>query len=105
MLQLDGVSAAISGAQVLRAVSLEVGIGARVALVGRNGAGKTSTLRAIMGRLLLTGGVVRLEVLLLQADEVARRRSVVRAILTSARAGRRAFPAGRERWSRWDARS
>jgi ABC-type branched-subunit amino acid transport system ATPase component len=61
MLQLDGVSAAIAGAQVLRAVSLQVGVGSRVALIGRNGAGKTSTLRAIMGLLPLTGGSVRLD--------------------------------------------
>ena len=35
--------------QVLKGVSLSVPAGAIVALLGRNGAGKTMTLKAIMG--------------------------------------------------------
>jgi branched-chain amino acid transport system ATP-binding protein len=61
MLQLDGVSASIEGASVLRAVSFGLAAGERVALVGRNGAGKTSTLRVLMGLLPLTAGHIGLD--------------------------------------------
>ena len=44
--------------QVLRGVSLEVGDGKIVALLGANGAGKTSTLKAISGLLKTEEGEV-----------------------------------------------
>jgi ATPase subunit of ABC transporter with duplicated ATPase domains len=44
------------GAFRLGPVSLEVGARERVALVGRNGAGKTSLLGAVLGRIPLTAG-------------------------------------------------
>jgi ABC-type branched-subunit amino acid transport system ATPase component len=56
MLLLEAISAAIGGALVLRGIALEVARGSCVALIGRNGAGKTSTLRAIMGLLPLQRG-------------------------------------------------
>jgi len=58
MLRLDGVCASIEGAPVLRGVAFALADGERVALVGRNGAGKTSTLRALMGLLPLTAGTI-----------------------------------------------
>jgi branched-chain amino acid transport system permease protein len=49
-LDLHGVALTYqSGARALNSVSLEVGPNEIVALIGRNGAGKTSTLRAISG--------------------------------------------------------
>ena len=51
MLELRDVQVDIASAQVLRGLSLQVGKGQMVGLVGRNGAGKTSTLRSIMGHL------------------------------------------------------
>ena len=51
MLELRDVHVDIASAQVLRGLRLQVGKGEMVGLVGRNGAGKTSTLRSIMGHL------------------------------------------------------
>jgi branched-chain amino acid transport system ATP-binding protein len=49
MLRIEKLSAWYGEAQVLREVSLEVGAGEIVTLVGRNGAGKTTLLRCVMG--------------------------------------------------------
>lgn len=58
MLEIKGLSAEIEGVQVLRKVDLSLAEGATVALIGRNGAGKTSLLRAIMGFMKVTAGTV-----------------------------------------------
>src|SRR5512138_2150864 len=62
MLEVENLSAWYGQAQALRQISLEVEEGQLVTLVGRNGAGKTTALRAIMGlhrnvtgRILLEG--------------------------------------------------
>jgi branched-chain amino acid transport system ATP-binding protein len=49
LLEVDALSAWYGAAQILFDVSLEVGRGEVVALMGRNGAGKSTTLKAIMG--------------------------------------------------------
>jgi branched-chain amino acid transport system ATP-binding protein len=49
MLKVENLSAWYGEAQVLRQVSLEVPQGQLVTLVGRNGAGKSTALRCIMG--------------------------------------------------------
>ncbi len=51
MLTLAGVDAGYGRAQVLFGVSFSVGAGETVALLGRNGMGKTTTVRAVMGLL------------------------------------------------------
>ena len=56
MLRLDRVEAGYGSAQVLFGVSFSVNAGACVSLMGRNGMGKTTTVRAIMGQLPLQGG-------------------------------------------------
>ena len=48
-LELRGVSVSYGGLQALRDVSMVVPVGAAVALLGANGAGKSTTLRAISG--------------------------------------------------------
>ena len=51
MLTIDNLHVAIQSVQVLRGLSLSVAAGAMTGLVGRNGAGKTSLLRTVMGHL------------------------------------------------------
>jgi len=58
MLSVTGLTAQIGKIPVLRGVNLTVNGGDTVALLGRNGVGKTSTLRAILGLLRRTGGSV-----------------------------------------------
>ncbi|MEJ7139090.1 ABC transporter ATP-binding protein [Amphibiibacter pelophylacis] len=52
VIQLDGVNAWYGESHILHGVSLEVREGEVVSLLGRNGSGRTSTLRALLG---LTG--------------------------------------------------
>ncbi|HEY8648840.1 MAG TPA: ABC transporter ATP-binding protein [Candidatus Limnocylindria bacterium] len=59
-LALRGLSAWYGQAQALREVSLEVGRGELVTLVGRNGAGKSTLLRSIMGLHPQSTGEIRL---------------------------------------------
>ena len=49
MLRVRDLDVFIQASHILRAVSLEVGDGEVVCLVGRNGAGKTTMLRTVMG--------------------------------------------------------
>ena len=61
MLELAAIDVSIQSVQVLRGLSLSVREGKMVGLIGRNGAGKSTTLRAIMGHLPLTAGSLRFE--------------------------------------------
>ena len=56
MLRIETIDVSIQSVQVLRGFSLEVGSGQMVGLIGRNGAGKSTTLRSIMGHLPLSNG-------------------------------------------------
>lgn len=49
MLELKNVTTEIAGTTILRDVSFSVSKGSMVGLIGRNGAGKTTSLRSIMG--------------------------------------------------------
>lgn len=60
VLVVRGLSAGYGAMRVLNGVSLEVRQGEVVALLGRNGMGKTTLLSALMGLLPLQGGEVRL---------------------------------------------
>jgi branched-chain amino acid transport system ATP-binding protein len=57
MLELEGVSVAYGAVQALSGVSLTVPEGAITAIVGANGAGKSTCLRAISGLAAATGDV------------------------------------------------
>ena len=58
MLKVERLQAGYGPAKVLFDISLEVGAGEVVTLIGRNGMGKTTTIRSIMGLLRPTGGAV-----------------------------------------------
>lgn len=58
MLKVEGLQANIAKIPVLRGVNLKVDDGETVALLGRNGVGKTSTLRAILGLLDRSAGTI-----------------------------------------------
>jgi urea transport system ATP-binding protein len=60
MLRLEGVDAAYGKSQVLWGIDLEVRPGEAVALLGRNGVGKTTLLRTIVGLHKAERGRVRL---------------------------------------------
>ena len=61
MLRLDTIDAGYGGGRVLQNFSLEVRAGEIVCLLGRNGAGKTTCMKAIMGLLPLMAGRITLE--------------------------------------------
>jgi branched-chain amino acid transport system ATP-binding protein len=49
LLRLEGIETAYGASQVLFGIDLEIGAGEMLALLGRNGMGKTTTVRSIMG--------------------------------------------------------
>jgi branched-chain amino acid transport system ATP-binding protein len=57
MLSVENLTASYGAAQILFGLSLDVGHGEVVALMGRNGAGKSTTMKAIMGMLARKGHV------------------------------------------------
>ena len=59
MLTVSGLAVSIANAPILRGVSFTLGAGETVALVGRYGAGKTTTLRAVMGLAAFSGGAIQ----------------------------------------------
>jgi len=59
LLKVDGLNAWYGAAQILFGVGLEVRRGEVVALMGRNGAGKSTTLKAVMGMLARRSGQVQ----------------------------------------------
>lgn len=56
MLELKGVNGFYGQAKILSDVSLNVGQGEVVALLGRNGAGKSTTMKTVMGMVRSTAG-------------------------------------------------
>jgi branched-chain amino acid transport system ATP-binding protein len=61
MLSVRQLQASYGAAQVLFDISLDVGAGEVVTLLGRNGMGKTTTVRSIMGLLRPRSGEVRFD--------------------------------------------
>ena len=58
MLKISSIHVTIASVQALRGFSLEVGAGSMVSLAGRNGAGKTSLMRTVMGHLPASSGTL-----------------------------------------------
>ena len=61
MLKVESLHADIGGSRILRGVSLEVGPGEVACLMGRNGVGKTTTLKSIIGLREVRSGSISLE--------------------------------------------
>ena len=61
MLTLSNISVSYDGSRILRGVNLEVAPGQVVCLMGRNGVGKTTTLKSIVGLVKTDTGSVKLE--------------------------------------------
>ena len=75
LLHAQGLNAWYGAAQILFDVELQVGRGEVVALMGRNGAGKSTTLKAIMGMMPRRSGRIRFlgqDISQSQAHQVAR---------------------------------
>lgn len=112
LLQVEGLDAWYGAAQVLFGASLTVGRGEAVALVGRNGAGKSTTLKAIMGmvqrraaRLAFDGRDLRphrtFEIARLGVGYVPEDRRIFTelTVMENLDLGRRRTPGGGPRWS------
>ena len=74
MLQVNGVNQAYGGSQILWDVDLAVNPGDLVCLMGRNGVGKTTLLKAVMGLLPVSGGSIAFD-----GRELAGRQAALRA--------------------------
>ncbi len=61
MLRVDGLQASYGRGQVLFDIRLDVGRGEMVTLLGRNGMGKTTTIRAIMGLMPKRWGTIEFD--------------------------------------------
>ncbi|CAM3687649.1 ABC transporter ATP-binding protein [Polaromonas hydrogenivorans] len=60
LLTLDNINAFYGSAHILHGLSLSVNAGERVALIGRNGVGKTTVVNTILGLAALKGGQIHL---------------------------------------------
>jgi branched-chain amino acid transport system ATP-binding protein len=69
LLAVDGLDVYLGGSHVLQGVSFEVPDGGVTALLGRNGVGKTTTMRSVMGLVERRGRVA------LAGDEIGRLRT------------------------------
>jgi branched-chain amino acid transport system ATP-binding protein len=76
MLEVRDIDCFYGNVQVLRGLSLSLAAGEVLCLLGRNGVGKTTTLRAIMGLIPVRKGAITLDgvdLTMLAAHEVAKR--------------------------------
>ena len=89
MLQLKGMSCGYGPVQAVHGLTLEVAAGEILALVGANGAGKSSTIMALAGHVAVTGGSV-----LFDGEDITAlpARARVRLGIALAPEGRRLFP-------------
>ncbi len=90
MLTVDTINQYYGGSHTLRGVSMDVQVGKCTALLGRNGVGKTTLLKCLMGVLPVASGAVRFD-----GQDITRMPSHRRAAL-----GMAYVPQGREIFSR-----
>ena len=60
LLKVTGLKVSYGGIQAVKGVDFEVRAGELVSLIGSNGAGKTSTMKAITGSLPMNDGAIEL---------------------------------------------
>jgi len=89
LLELDGVEVSYGSVRATHGISLSVEEGETLALVGSNGAGKSSTLKAIMGMAPVSRGTVRVSGAVVTN---LRPSQVVRRGVAYSPEGRRVFP-------------
>ena len=89
MLVVEGLNQYYGGSHILRNISLEARTGKVMALLGRNGVGKTTLLRSLMGVVPVRSGTIRFED---QDLTTARPFERVRAGLAYVPQGREIFP-------------
>ena len=89
MLRIEGLRAGYGPIEALRGLDLDVGEGELVCLLGANGAGKSSTLRAISGLLRARAGRI-----VFDGHEIHERApsDILRAGIAHCPEGRRVFP-------------
>jgi len=61
VLEVAGLRAHYGATPILQGVDLRIGRGEIVSLIGRNGVGKTTTMRCLIGQLRARGGSIRLD--------------------------------------------
>ena len=61
MLQVEGINQYYGGSHILRNVSLEAKLGEVTVVLGRNGVGKTTLLKSLMGVVPVKTGTIRLD--------------------------------------------
>jgi branched-chain amino acid transport system ATP-binding protein len=89
MLRLEGIEAWYGSIQALKGVTLEVGEGEIVSLIGSNGAGKTTTMKTIHGLMRPKAG--RMEFLGRDATKLSTQ-ELVQLGMAQSPEGRRVFP-------------
>ncbi len=89
MLELQDVRVAYGSIDALRGVSLFVKQGEIVALIGANGAGKSTTLMSVSGVVALRGGMIRYNGMQISGRPA---HEIVRLVVSQVPEGRRIFP-------------
>lgn len=89
LLELDNISLAYGRIQALHGISLTVGEGEIVALIGANGAGKSTTMRAISGLRPVSHGAIRFD-----GQDITKMRADLRVVrgVSQSPEGRGIFP-------------
>ncbi|GID31801.1 ABC transporter ATP-binding protein [Paractinoplanes brasiliensis] len=89
LLEIDNVTLAYGRIQALHGISLTVGQGEVVALIGANGAGKSTTMRAISGLRPVSQGTIRFD-----GEDITKLRADLRVIrgVSQSPEGRGIFP-------------
>jgi branched-chain amino acid transport system ATP-binding protein len=89
LLELENITLLYGRIQALHGISLEVAEGEIVALIGANGAGKSTTMRAISGLRPVAGGTIRFN-----GEDITRMRADLRVVrgVSQSPEGRGIFP-------------